>query len=131
MKRIVLACFLLTAAVGIATVQPVSAYAAPTAPVTQASFMVKINLMDSQIGAGNIAAANATWDEINIMMMDVLGVTKHSIATAATPAAAASFETIHSNQAMIYQIAWNLKGDLATNRVAIKAKLVEFKLTIY
>lgn len=130
MKRIFLACFLLTAAVGI-TVQPVSLYAAaPTAPVTQAAFNTKINQMDSQIGAGNLSGANATWDEINSMMMTVLGTTKDQIAAATTPAAKATLETKHGNQAMMYQTAWNLKQNMTTNRVALKAKLNEFKATI-
>ena len=131
MKRIFLACFVLTAAVGITTVQPVSVYAAaPAAPVTQASFNTKVNLMDSQIGAGNLTAASATWDEINGMMMTVLGVTKDQIAAATTPAAKATLETKYGNQAMMYQTAWNLKIDMTTNRAALKAKLNEFKATI-
>lgn len=131
MKRIFLACFVLTAAVGITTVQPVSVYAAaPAAPVTQASFNTKIDLMDSQIGAGNLTAASATWDEINNMMMSVLGVTKGQLEAATTPAAKATLETKYGNQAMMYQTAWNLKQNMTANRVALKAKLNEFKVTI-
>jgi len=130
MKRIFLACCLLTAAVGI-TVQPVPVYAAaPSAPVTQAAFNTKINQMDSQIGAGNLSGAASTWDEINGMMMSVLGVTKDQLAAATTPAAKATLETKHANQAMMYQTAWQLKQDMTTNRVALKAKLNEFKATI-
>jgi len=129
MKRILLSCFLLTAVLGVTNVQQASAYTA-TAPVTAASFTAKVNLMDSQIGAGNITAAQATWEEINTMMMTVLGVTKSNIASAATPAAKSSYETILNNQTLIYRAAWNLKPNLAVNRVAIHTKLGEFAATI-
>lgn len=131
MKRIFLACFVLTAAVGITTVQPVSVYAAaPAAPVTQAAFNTKINQMDSQIGAGNLTAASATWDELNNMMMSVLETTKAQIAAATSDPVRATLEAKHSTQAITYQASWGLKQDMATNRVALKAKLNEFKATI-
>lgn len=130
MKRILLSCFLLTAVIGVAPIQHASAYSA-TAPVTTAAFTAKVNLMDTQIGAGNITAAQATWDEIHNMMLSVLAVSKTSIQGAATPAIKASHETILSNQIVIYQAAWNLKPNLAANRVPLKAKLLEFAATIY
>lgn len=130
MKRIFLACFLLTAAVGI-TVQPASVYAAaPAAPVTQAAFNAKINTMDSQIGAGNLTGASATWDDLNAMMMSVLETTKAEIAAATSDPVRTALETKHSTQAISYQASWNLKMDMTTNRVALKAKLNEFKVTI-
>ncbi len=131
MKRILLACFMLTATMGVTSVQHASAYAPVTTPVTATAFTAKVNLMDTQIGAGNITAAQATWNEIHDMMLSVLGVTKSSINTAATPAAEASFRAILTNQTTIYQVIWGLKPDLATNRVAIHTKLGEFAATIY
>lgn len=130
MKRILLACFLLAGAASVAPTQHASAYSA-AAPVTVASFTAKVNLMDSQIGAGSMTAAQATWEEIHTMMLSVLGVTKNSIYTAPTPASKTAYETILNNQTVIYQAAWNLKPNLATNRALIKAKLLEFAATIY
>jgi hypothetical protein len=130
MKRVLLSFFLLSATVGVSSLQHASAYAAP-APVTVAAFTAKVNLMDTQIGAGNITAAQATWNEIHDMMLSVLGVSKSSINTAATPAIAASHRTILENQTVIYQAVWNLKPNLAANRVALHTKLGEFAATIY
>ncbi len=131
MKRVLLSCFLLAATVGVTSVLPVSAYAAPAGtPVTQAAFNTKVNLMDSHIAAGNMTAAQATWQEIHTMMLSVLGASKTNIQGATTPAAEASFRSILENQTAIYNIVWGLKTDLATNRAAIHAKLGEFSLTI-
>lgn len=131
MKRVLFALFMLTAVVGVTSVQPASAYTPVPAAVTSASFTAKVDLMDSQIGAGNMTGAQATWNEIHNMMLSVLGTTKSSIHTAATPAAEASFRSILENQTNIYNVVWGLKPDLATNRVAIHAKLGEFSATIY
>jgi hypothetical protein len=131
MKRVLLSCFLLAATVGVTSVLPVAAYAAPAGtPVTQAAFNTKVNLMDSHIAAGNMTAAQATWQEIHTMMLSVLGASKTNIHGAATPAAEASFRSVLENQTAIYNIVWGLKTDLAANRAAIHAKLGEFSLTI-
>ncbi len=130
MKRIIFACFLLTAVVSIAPLTNAMAYAAP-APVTTAAFTAKVNTMDGQIAAGNITGAQATWNEIHNMMISVLGTTKSSIQSATTPTATTSFTTILNNQIAIYNVVWGLKPDLATNRAAIHTKLLEFAATIY
>jgi hypothetical protein len=65
------------------------------------------------------------------MMLSVLGVTKNSIRTAATPTDEATYRAILTNQTSVYQTIWGLKPDLATNRVAIHTKLLEFSSTIY
>lgn len=125
MKRIILACFLLTATLTLSTVQQTYAYAAPAA-VTSAAFTTKVNTMDAQIAAGNITGATTTWNEIHDMMLSVLGATKENIRSAATPAAEAAARTVLNNQVSIYQTIWGLKTDLATNRAAIHTKLLEF-----
>lgn len=130
MKRILFAIFMLTATMSVTSVQTASAYS-PAPIVTQAAFTAKVNLMDTQIGAGNTTAAQATWTEIHDMMLVVLGVTKNSIRTAATPAAEASYRTILDNQTTIYQAIWQLKTNLTANRVPLHTKLGEFALTIY
>jgi hypothetical protein len=130
MKRILLACFLLTATMSVTSVPHASAYA-PSAPVTSSAFTAKVNLMDSQIGGGDMTSAHATWNEIHDMMLSVLGVTKNSIRTAATPTDEATYRAILTNQTSVYQTIWGLKPDLATNRVAIHTKLLEFSSTIY
>lgn len=131
MKRILFALFMLTATVGITSVEPALAYTPAPAAVTAAAFTTKVNLMDAQIGAGNMTAAQTTWDEIHTMMLSVLGVTKNSIHSATTPAAEASYRAILDNQTNIYRVIWGLKTDLATNRAAIHSKLGEFAATIY
>ncbi len=131
MKRILFACFLLTATCA-PTLYVQQAIAHPvTTPVTQADFNTKINLMDSYIGAGNMTAAQATWEEVHTMMLNVLHTTKESISGAATPAAKDAFMAVLNNQTNVYYQVWALKPDLATNRTAIHTKLVDFKATIY
>lgn len=130
MKRILLACFLLTATCSVTSVQQAMAHAAPAGSFTLAAFTTKINLMDSQIGAGNITAAQATWNEVHTMLMDALHDTKEGIRDAATPAAKDAQMAKYNNQWNIYQEIWNLKPELAANRAAIHAKLVAFGATI-
>ncbi len=126
MKRILFACFLLTASLTVTSVQHASAQS-----VTAASFMAKVDEMDAYIGAGNIPMAKATFDTLNSMMIKVLGVTKASIYGATTPADKATYNAIITNQISIYQAIWKLKVDLALNRTVIRVKLQEFDLTIY
>ena len=128
MKRILLACFLLTATCSVTFVQKATAQ---TTPVTQASFTEKVNQMDAYIAAGNMTSAQATWEQVHQMMITVLGVTKASIRDAATPAVKASYVTIMQNQRTIYNAIWELKPDLAGNRTALHTKLGEFDATIY
>jgi hypothetical protein len=131
MKRILLACFLLTATCTLSFFNPTVVHATIPTTVTASDFTAKVNLMDAQIGAGNMTAAQATWLEIHDMEMAVLNTSKHSIASAATPADKATYTTINSNQYSLYRDIWALKNDLATNRVAIHAKLMAFAATIY
>ncbi|GAA4465582.1 hypothetical protein GCM10023093_18030 [Nemorincola caseinilytica] len=132
MKRVLFALFMLTATIGVTSVQPVSAYTpAPAAPVTQSAFNAKVNLMDTQLGDGNITAAQATWEEIHTMMLSVLATTKTSIQTASSPAVEASYRSILDNQIAIYRVVWGLKPNLAANRAAIHTKLGDFSATIY
>ncbi len=125
MKRILLAFSLLIATLGFTSVQHASAQ------VTAASFNTQVNLMDSYIGAGNITAAQTTFDTLNSMMKSVLAVTKNSINTAATSADKATYTALIRNQVSIYHAIWALKSDLATNRTAIHNKLEDFDATIY
>ena len=131
MKRFLLVCFLLTATCSVSFVHTASAQTTPPPVVTLADFTAKINLMDSYIGAGDMVNAQATWEIINTMIRNVLATSKYSIFTAATPTDKTAHMTILNNQTAINRIIWNLKTDLATNRVAIHAKLVEFGATIY
>jgi len=130
MKRILFAIFLLTAICSVSFIQTANAQTTPT-PVTLAEFTAKINLMDTYIGAGDMTNAQTTWQEVHSMMLRVLAVSKYSIANATTPADKAAHVTIINNQRDIYSIVWGLKPDLATNRVALHTKLVEFGATIY
>ena len=126
MKRILLACFLLTATCTLLSFQQATAQA-----VTQSSFMAKVNTMDTYIGAGNLTAAQTTWSDIHADMITVLAVTKNSIRTAATPADVTNYTNIMTNQRNIYTPLWQMHTDLVTNRVAIHDQLVLFDATIY
>lgn len=129
MRKVLLALFMLTASVSVVSVQQVCAYA-PAAAVTEPAFTAKVNLMDAQLGAGSITAAQSTWAEIHDMMLSVLATSKENIRTASSPAAEAALTSHIQNQITIYQAVWQMKTDLVTNRAAIRAKLGEFALTI-
>ncbi len=124
MKRFLLACFLLTATCSVVTTQVV--YAQSTTAVSVTVFTEKVNLMDGQIAAGNITGATATWQEIHTMMMNALSNSKFQIADATSDAARATATTLNTNQTNVYYQVWALKSDLATNRTAIRTKLMEF-----
>ena len=128
MKRILLACFLLTATCSVTSIQHA---AAQTTPVTLATFTAKINLMDTYIGTGNMSAANTTWTEVHNMMLSVLAVSKQSIYGATSPADKNAHVLILNNQTSAYHEVWALKTDLALNRAAIHTKLVAFGALIY
>lgn len=122
MKRILLACCLLTATCA-GTFQIA---AAQTTTVTVTDFNAKIALLDSYIAAGDMTNAQTTWSQVNTMMIAELGVTKANIAGAATPAVATTYTTALQNQTLIYRQAWTLKNDLTTNRTALHTQLVSF-----
>ena len=126
MKRILLACFLLTAIFSLTSIQRASAQA-----VTQASFQAKVNQMDAYTAAGNNTAAQTEWNSIHTDMITVLAVTKASIHNATTPADVTYYTNVMNNQRTIYQQIWVLHTDLVTNRTAIYTKLSDFDLTIY
>ena len=127
MKRLLFAFFLLTATCATTFVQ--RAYA--QTPVTHTSFNAKVNQMDAEIAAGNMTAAQATWNQVHAMMMTVLGTTKASIHNATTTADVNKYKTILNNQTLIYNDVWSLKSNLAANRAALHTKLVAFDATIY
>ena len=129
MKRILLACFLLTATCTLSFVQQATAHAAP-APSTASDFTAKVNLMDAQIGAGNMTAAQATWNEIHTMELSVLQTAKYNILGASTPTDKAAKTDVFNSQYALYQDIWSLKTDLATNKVAIHSKLLAFAALI-
>ena len=129
MKRILFACILATATCSIGSVQRVSAQT--VVHVSATDFTTQVNLLDTYIGAGNMTAAQSTWDNVHHMMIEILGYTKNSIMTAATPADKTAYTTIMNNQRNIYKTIWALKPDLATNRVAIHTNLGLFDATIY
>ena len=131
MKRILLACFLLTATCSVTFVQQAVAHAPLVGSVTLSAFTAKVNLMDSQTGSGDMAAAQATWNEVHQMMMTILSTTKHSISSASTPTDQATYTTLYNNQYAMYTEIWALKPDLATNRATIHTKLLAFAATIY
>jgi len=129
MKRILLACFLLTATCTLLTIQPIAVYAAPA--VTQSSFMVKVNALDGYIAAGNMTAAQAKWDELHDDMIAVLAVTKASIAASTTPADVTHYTNIMTDQRNLYTPLWEMHTDLVTNRSLMNTKLTSFAATIY
>lgn len=130
MKRILLACFLLTATCTLSYLPQATAQTTPP-HITLADFTARINLMDTYIGASNMTAAKSTWNEVHTMLMNVLAYSKNSIRIAPTNADRDSHMAILQNQQTIYLAIIGLKGDLAANRAAIHAKLVSFGATMY
>jgi len=131
MKRVLLVCCLLAATYSPAFVQHSAAQTTAPIHVTATDFTIKVNLLDSYIAAGDMTNAQSTWLAVHQMMMNVLAYTKYSIHSAATPADKTTYESIMVNQRNIYNQVWNLKPNLATNRVALHTKLGEFDATIY
>lgn len=130
MKRILLACFLLTATCTFVFTQQATAQSTPPA-VTQTSFMAKVNAMDTYIGANDMTNAQTMWEELHQDMIQVLGVTKASIYSATTPADVTYYTNIMTNQRDLYTPIWQMHTDLVTNRTAMKSKLTDFAATIY
>ena len=126
MKRILLACILFTAATSVISFQHASAQT-----VTTASFTVEVNLLDSYIGAGNMAMAQTTWDSLNVMMGRVLDVTKTSIRNATTVPDRTMYTHILEHQSAIYAAANKLRANMTANRTVLHTKLHQFDLTIY
>ena len=126
MKRILFACFLLTATCA-ATTQHATAQ---TTPVVSASdFTAKVNTMDAQLASGDTVAAKATFSGIHQMMIMELGVTKNKIRTAASDADKTADEALMRNQTVIYKSIWALKTNLAANRADLHTKLGQFVAT--
>ena len=131
MTRSILVCCLLAFTCTATFVQ--KSYAqSTTTTVTTADFTTKVNLMDSQIGSGDLTTARETWNLIHQMMLSVLAKTKVSINSSTLGSAErTSYIALIDNQRIIYAAIWQMKPDLATNRSAIHAKLLEFAATIY
>ncbi len=130
MKRILLACFLLTATCSVTSFQNAVAQTTFT-PVTLSAFTAKVNTLDAYIAASNMTAAQTTWNEIHTMMLSVLHTSKESIYGATSPADKSAHVTILENQRTIYQVCWELKNNLTANRAVLHTKLGEFGATIY
>lgn len=128
MKRILLACFLLTATCTVSFVQHATAQSSST---TLADFTAKVNLLDSYIGAGDTTNMRVTWTAVHTMMLNVLRVSKVSIQTATTPADKSAHIAILDNQRTLYTTIWSLKNNMVANRVTLHSKLGDFGATIY
>lgn len=128
MKKVLFALCLLTGTLAATSVKSYAQSYSVTVTVT--GFTAKVNLMDSLISAGSMTAAATTWNEIHDMLMAELGNTKAEIAGATTALSRSTYQTTSDNQWALYNQIWALKDDLATNRAAIKAKLLAFAGTI-
>ena len=103
---------------------------AQTTTVATTDFTAKVNLMDAQIGAGDIAAAQSTWLALNGMMKAALDITKNKIRVAATSSDRETYTTLNGKQGELYQVIWGLKKDLVANRSAIHTQLGLFAATM-
>lgn len=129
MKRIFFFCCLLSCTLAAPFIQPATAQSTSTT-VTASAFTTKVNLMDSQIGAGNITAATATWNEVHDMMLGVLAASKTRIHGATTTGDRTAATTRLNNQIALYNVIWGMKPNLAANRAALRTKLGEFTTLI-
>ncbi len=123
MKRILIACLLVTAA---GSFQKALAQTA----VSAAAFTAQINTLDSLISVGDISNATVRWNAIHDMMISELGATKANIAAASTGSAASAALAVNNTQYTIYNQAWALKPNLAANRAALHTVLVNFAGTL-
>jgi len=130
MKRIFLACFLLTATCSVSSIGHATAQTTTT-PVTLAAFTAKVNQLDAYIAASDMTNAQATWTLVHNMMLGVLATSKVSIRDAVSTPDKDAHMAILMNQQTIYSAIWELKTNLATNRAALHTKLGEFGATIY
>ena len=124
MKRILLACFLFTATCSITQAQTASE------TVSKSSFTARVKQLDTYIGQSKMTEANATFQEINKMMMSELGIIKMHIANASSETEKTEYMSIMRNQQTLYSNIYQLKADMTTNRTAIGTKLAEFSTTI-
>jgi len=127
MKRILLACFLLTGTCTVTFVQ--TATAQVTAP-TVASFTTQVNLLDSQIGSGDLTSAQATWKTLHDMMAAEQAATRGHITSATTPADKATYKALAQNQRTLYASTFPLKDNMVVNRAALHTQLLAFAATM-
>ena len=123
MKRILLACFLITATLT-ATMSANKAQA--SASVAPTAFTTKVNQMDSLLALGNVTQAQTTWDQIHSMMLAALSDSKENIHVSPSTATNAALQ----NQVAIYKQVWALKPNLLANRNAIHLRLLDFAATL-
>ena len=123
MKRILFACFLLTATC------TGSFQHAQAQTVSVTTFTAKVSLLDSFISVGDMTNANATWNDVHSMMLAELGVTKSNIASATSTAARTAAQSVNDNQYTIYHQVWGLKSSLAANRTSLHTALLNFAAT--
>jgi hypothetical protein len=130
MKRLILSFGLLA---GIVVAMPVQKAAAQTTTtVTAASFTTTVNQLDAYLTAGDTTSAKATFQTLNTMMIQVLGVTKKSVHDATTLTDREYYTNYLSTQQIpAYKAVWALKSDLVTNHAAIISKLNAFDALIY
>lgn len=126
MKRILLACFLLTATCTLSTQQ---ASAQINSTITRSAFVTKVNEMDTQIGAGNISAATTTWNAIHDWMMIMFKDTKTAIQGSTGAAYNTNMNYMHT-QETLYRDIWSMKTNLSLNRAALHTKLLDMSNTI-
>jgi hypothetical protein len=120
MKRILFACLILAATCTASFAQN----ATPT--LTKAGFTEKVNQMDAYIGQRQIESAKTSWEEVHKLMMAQFASIKVHAKAATTEAEYQKYVTLVKTEEEIYRTIWEMKTDLATNRNAIHAKLLEF-----
>ena len=94
--------------------------------VTKANFVAKVNLMDSYLGQHQLDNAKATWEEIHKMMMAEFNIIKTHVRNASNDAESQKYITLIGTEEGIYRDIWAMKPDLAKNREAIHARLLDF-----
>ena len=130
MKRFLIAAGVVFMTTLICSVTKVSAQS-----VTYSGFSTKVSLLNSELVAGDTAAARITFDTVNEMMKTVLGVTKYSIKTA-MEAGNDSLKSYYTNylrtqQVPLYYNIWHLKSNMVANRDSMVYKLNSFGSLIY
>jgi len=98
--------------------------------VTKSAFSENIALLDKYIGNGDMANANASFDEIKGQMRKVLHDNKINVANATTESAKNEYLNKIKTEGDLFNVIWKKRNDLPANRASLHEKLNEFALTL-
>ncbi|MBL7718208.1 MAG: hypothetical protein JNL72_05170 [Flavipsychrobacter sp.] len=123
MKRLLLACFLLTATCATTNVM---AQGTTTTQTPKATFVATFNQMDQHLLNNQVNLAKQDFESMKPMFISNFAVGKSAIHSETNPTTKASLLNTYTQKQNIYTQIIHLAQDLAANRVAIMAKFNEY-----